>query len=239
MKYIKIFLILGLSLIMCGCKNNDELVLATEAGFAPYEFYDNDKIVGVDIEIGKAIADEMGKKLVVKDVAFDSIINEIKKGKSDIGAAGISITEERKEEVDFSIEYALSKQVVIVNSDSTITNPEEIFNKKVGVQLGTTADIFLSEKMNDKSITRQKKYLSLVEDLKANKVDAIVMDSLPANEIIKTNSNLKILDKELFEDKYGMVVKKGNDELLDTVNKVLEKLMEEGKIDSWTIEYSK
>ena len=93
--------------------------------------------------------------------------------------------------------------------------------------------------MNDKSITRQKKYLSLVEDLKANKVDAIVMDSLPANEIIKTNSNLKILDKELFEDKYGMVVKKGNDELLDTVNKVLEKLMEEGKIDSWTIEYSK
>ena len=75
MKYIKIFLILGLSLIMCGCKNNDELVLATEAGFAPYEFYDNDKIVGVDIEIGKAIADEMGKKLVVKDVAFDSIIN--------------------------------------------------------------------------------------------------------------------------------------------------------------------
>ena len=231
MKYIKIFLILGLSLIMCGCKNNDELVLATEAGFAPYEFYDNDKIVGVDIEIGKAIADEMGKKLVVKDVAFDSIINEIKKGKSDIGAAGISITEERKEEVDFSIEYALSKQVVIVNGDSTITNPEEIFNKKVGVQLGTTADIFLSEKMNDKSITRQKKYLSLVEDLKANKVDAIVMDSLPAN--------LKILDKELFEDKYGMVVKKGNDELLDTVNKVLEKLMEEGKIDSWTIEYSK
>ena len=124
-------------------------------------------------------------------------------------------------------------------SKNSISVSEEIFNKKVGVQLGTTADIFLSEKMNDKSITRQKKYLSLVEDLKANKVDAIVMDSLPANEIIKTNSNLKILDKELFEDKYGMVVKKGNDELLDTVNKVLEKLMEEGKIDSWTIEYSK
>ncbi len=239
MKYIKLLLITSILLLFCGCKDNNELVLVTEAGFAPYEYYENDEIVGVDIEIGQAIADELGKKLVVKDVAFDSIINEIKKGKSDIGAAGISITEERKEEVDFSIEYALSKQVVIVNSTSTITNPEDIYNKKVGVQLGTTADMYLSDKMEDKNITRQKKYLSLVEDLKAGKVDAIVMDSLPANEIIKTNSNLKILDKELFEDKYGMVVKKGNDELLKTVNTVLERLMEEGKIDSWTIEYSK
>lgn len=239
MKYIKLLLITSILLLFCGCKDNNELVLVTEAGFAPYEYYENDEIVGVDIEIGQAIADELGKKLVVKDVAFDSIINEIKKGKSDIGAAGISITEERKDEVDFSIEYALSKQVVIVNSTSTITNPEDIYNKKVGVQLGTTADMYLSDKMEDKNITRQKKYLSLVEDLKAGKVDAIVMDSLPANEIIKTNSNLKILDKELFEDKYGMVVKKGNDELLKTVNTVLERLMEEGKIDSWTIEYSK
>lgn len=239
MKYIKVLLIVVLGSVLFGCKNNNELVLATEAGFAPYEYYENDKIVGVDIEIGKAIAEELGKELVVKDVAFDSIINEIKKGKSDIGAAGISITKERKEEVDFSIEYALSKQVVIVKSDSTIDVPDKIYNGSVGVQLGTTADIYLSSKMDDKSIIRQKKYLSLVEDLKAGKVDAIVMDSLPANEIIKSNSNLKILDKELFEDKYGMVVKKGNEELLSTVNKVLERLMEEGKIDSWTIEYSK
>ena len=174
MKYIKLLLITSILLLFCGCKDNNELVLVTEAGFAPYEYYENDEIVGVDIEIGQAIADELGKKLVVKDVAFDSIINEIKKGKSDIGAAGISITEERKEEVDFSIEYALSKQVVIVNSTSTITNPEDIYNKKVGVQLGTTADMYLSNKMEDKNITRQKKYLSLVEDLKAGKVDAML-----------------------------------------------------------------
>ena len=181
----------------------------------------------------------MNKKLVIKDVAFDSIINEINKGKADIAAAGISITEERKKEVDFSIEYATSKQVIIINSSSTITNPEEIYSKKVGVQLGTTADLFLSEKMSDNNIIRQKKYLSLVEDLKANKVDAIVMDSLPANEIIKQNSNLKIINKELFVDKYGMVVKKGNDELLKSVNETLERLIEEGKIVEWTIKYSK
>ena len=239
MKGIKVLIALLLMLTLCGCKNENELVLVTEAGFAPYEYYENDEIVGVDIEIAKEIANDLNKELIIKDVAFDSIINEINKGKADIAAAGISITEERKKEVDFSIEYATSKQVIIINSSSTITNPEEIYSKKVGVQLGTTADLFLSEKMSDNSIIRQKKYLSLVEDLKANKVDAIVMDSLPANEIIKQNSNLKILNKELFVDKYGMVVKKGNDELLKSVNETLERLIEEGKIVEWTIKYSK
>ena len=93
--------------------------------------------------------------------------------------------------------------------------------------------------MSDKNIVRQKKYLSLVEDLKANKVEAIVMDSLPANEILKTNQNLKMLDKELFEDKYGMVVKKGNTEMLNAINEVLEEVISSGQVDSWTIEYTK
>ena len=220
MKGIKVLIALLLMLTLCGCKNENELVLVTEAGFAPYEYYENDEIVGVDIEIAKEIANDLNKKLVIKDVAFDSIINEINKGKADIAAAGISITEERKKEVDFSIEYATSKQVIIINSSSTITNPEEIYSKKVGVQLGTTADLFLSEKMSDNSIIRQKKYLSLVEDLKANKVDAIVMDSLPANEIIKQNSNLKIINKELFVDKYDLdpSVLEAADEILIFVN---------------------
>lgn len=239
MKNIKILVIILLTLFMCGCKDTSKLILVTEAGFAPYEYYENDEIIGVDIEIAKEIAKELDKELVVKDVAFDSVINEINKGKADLAAAGISITEERKKEVDFSIEYAISKQVIIVNNDSLIKSPDEIYSKKIGVQLGTTADLFLSKKMSDKNLIRQKKYLTLVEDLKANKVDAIVMDSLPANEIVKENNSLRILDKELFEDKYGMVVKKGNDELLSSVNTVLERLIEEGKIVDWTIKYSK
>ena len=93
--------------------------------------------------------------------------------------------------------------------------------------------------MGDKNLVRQKKYLSLVEDLKANKVEAIVMDSLPANEILKTNQNLKMLDKELFEDKYGMVVKKGNTEMLNAINEVLEEVISNGQVESWTIEYTK
>ena len=218
-KFVLFFII---CLCLCGCQSKDKLIMVTEAGFAPYEYYQNNEIVGVDIEIAKEIAKELGKELEVKDIAFDSIINELKKDKADFAAAGISITEERKKQVDFSIEYATSKQVVIVKKKSSIQNPEDIYSKKVGVQLGTVADLHLTDKMSESNIIRQKKYLSLVEDLKADKVDAIVMDSLPAAEIIKENKNLKILDQELFTDKYGMAVKKGNKELLEVINKVLE-----------------
>lgn len=232
--------VLGIMCIfLCGCSKSDTLVMVTEAGFAPYEYYENKEIVGVDVEIAKKVAQKMGKKLEIKDVAFDSIINEVQKGKADFAAAGMSITEERQKQVDFSIEYATSKQVVIVKKNSTITDPNMIYTKKVGVQLGTVADLYLSEKMSDKNLVRQKKYLSLVEDLKANKVEAIVMDSLPANEILKTNQNLKMLDKELFEDKYGMVVKKGNTEMLNAINEVLEEVISNGQVESWTIEYTK
>ena len=120
MKKIVIILLIILGLTGCG-KNSNELVMVTEAGFAPYEYYENGEIVGVDIDIAKEIAKELGKELVVKDVAFDSIINEVKTGKADFGAAGISYTSERAEQVDFSINYSVSKQVVVVKENSKIT----------------------------------------------------------------------------------------------------------------------
>ena len=234
----KIFVIITLCLLVgCG-KNDNELVLITEAGFAPYEFYENGEIVGVDIEIGKEIAKELGKELVVKDVAFDFIINEIKSGKGDIGAAGMSINDERKEQVDFSIEYVVSNQVVVVKNDSNIKSIDDIKDKTISVQLGTTADLYLHENYKDANIITQKKYLAAAEDVKSGKSDCIVMDELPAKELIKENPELKILDGILFTDKYGMVVKKGNQELLDVVNKVLQRLIDENKIEEYIIKYS-
>ena len=135
-------------LIVCvifftGCsKNQNELVLVTEAGFAPYEYYDDGQIKGVDIEIAKEIAKELGKKLVIKDVSFDFVINEVKSGKADFAAAGISITPERSKEVDFTIEYTISNQVVVVKKDSDIKTFDDIKNKKIAVQLGTVADLY-------------------------------------------------------------------------------------------------
>lgn len=237
---MKKFMLLVMSiLLLTGCKRDDnKLILATEAGFAPYEYYQDGEIVGVDIDIAREIAASLGKELVIKDVSFDFIINEIKSGKSDIGAAGMSITKERLEEVDFSVEYAVSNQVVIVPMDSRITSIDQISNQRIAVQLGTVADSYVNENYKDATVIRQKKYLSMVEDLKAGKVDLIIMDLLPANEIVKSNDGLKILDEYLFTDKYGMAIKKGNKELLDKVNDVLTRLMSEGKIEEYTIKHT-
>ena len=235
----KLLILLSFLMITgCSSKNENEIIMVTEAGFAPYEYYENNEIVGVDIEIANEIAKELDKELVVKDIAFDSIINELKSGKADFALAGMSITEERQKEVDFSIEYATSRQVVITLKDSKIKSPNDIEGKKVAVQLGTVADLVLTEEYNVQ-LTRQKKFLAAIEDLKAKKVDCVVMDYLPAKELLKENSELVILEKELFTDKYAVAVKKGNKELLDKINKVLERLINEGKIEEYTINYSK
>lgn len=223
----------------CSFKENDELVLATEAGFAPYEFYQDGEIVGVDIDIAKEIAKELGKELVVKDVSFDFLINEVKSGKADFAAAGISITDERKKQVDFTDEYTTSNQVVIVRNDSNIKDFSELSNKKIAVQLGTVADLYVSDNYPDATLVQHKKYLSAVEDVKANKVDCLIMDELPAKEIVKENTELKIMDGILFQDSYGMIVKKGNDKLRKQINKVLKKLIDDGTIDQLVLKYSK
>lgn len=238
---IKVVLILTCLCFLCGCtkKNSNELVMVTEAGFAPYEYYESGEIVGVDIAIAKDIAASMNKKLVVKDVLFDSIINEINSGKADFGAAGMSVTAERQKQVDFTITYATSNQVVVVLKTSSITNFDQIQDKRISVQLGTTADAYVSDNYKNAQIIRQKKYLAAAEDVKNNKADCIIMDSLPAEELVKSNPELKILDGYLFTDEYGMVVKKGNSDLLKAINKELKKLKENGTIDKYIVEYSK
>ncbi len=240
-KTIIVIALLITTLVLTGCskKNDNEIVMATEAGFAPYEYYENGEIVGVDIEIANEIANALGKKLIVKDIAFDSIINELKSGKADFALAGMSITEERLKEVDFSIQYTTSRQVVIVKKNSSINSINNIYDKKIAVQLGSVADLYLSENYPNTELVRQKKYLSMVEDLKSDKIDLIVMDKLPAEQIVASSNELKILEGSISEDSYGIAVKKGNTELLSTINNVLNKLMSENKIDEYIVKYSK
>ena len=237
MKKIFISFLLILFLVGCG-KNDDELIMVTEAGFAPYEYYENGEIIGVDVDIAKEIAKELGKKLVIKDVAFDSIINEVKSGKADFGAAGISYSAERAKQVSFSIDYSTSKQVAVVKKDGNITNIDDIYNKKIAVQLGSVADTYVTKTYKNASIVRQKKYLAAIQDLKDGKVDCVVMDELPAKEILNNNSGLVILEGELTHDSYGMIVNKDNKELLASINKVLERLINDGMIDSYIIDHS-
>lgn len=239
-KLFKLFIIFGVSFLLFGCnKNDDKLVMVTEAGFAPYEYRDSSGIVGVDVDIAREIAASMGKELEIKDVAFDSLINELNSGKADFAAAGMSISEERKKEVDFSIEYVSSKQVIVVRKDyNKIKSVNDLNGKTISVQLGSVADSYVNNNYKNSKIVRQKKFLSAAEDVKAKKADCIVMDELPAKELVKNNSELTILSIELFTDKYAIAVKKGNTELLNKINEVLEKLIEEGKIEEFIINHS-
>ena len=236
--YVLLFICCLFILTGCGKRNSNELIMVTEAGFAPYEYYENSEVVGVDVDIAREIAKEMGKTLVIKDIAFDSIINEVKTGKADFGAAGISYSEKRAKNVDFSINYAVSKQVVIVKNDSSITDINSIGNKKIAVQLGSVADTFVTDEYDEATIVRQKKYLAAIEDLKVSKVDCVVMDELPAKEIVNSNTGIKILNGALTNDSYGMVVKKGNKELLEVINKVLNRLSSDGSIDRYIIAHT-
>ena len=235
----KVLILLLLMFLCTGCSNREEkLIMVTEASFAPYEYYSDGKIVGVDVDIASEIAKEMGKKLVVKDVAFDSIIHEVKSGKADIGVAGISFSEERAKQVDFSVNYTTSKQVVIVRKNSKIHDVGEINNKRIAVQLGSVADLYVSEDYDNKNIIRQKKYLAAIQDLKDNKVDCVVMDELPAKQIVSENNDIRILDEALAEDNYGIIVDKGNSELLEVINRVINRLKEKGKIDEYVLRHS-
>ncbi len=239
-KYIGICLIFILTLILSGCgRNENEIIMVTEAGFAPYEYYENGEIVGVDVAIAEEIAKELGKKLVVKNIDFDSIVSELKSGKADFAAAGMSITEERKKQVDFTIEYVTSNQVVVVKKDSSLNDITQLDGKRIAVQLGTVGDSYVTENYKNSEINRQKKFLVAAEAVKNNKADCIVMDQIPAQQLVSQNPELKILDGILFKDSYGMAVKKGNTELLDTMNTVLQRLIDEGKIEEYIIEYSK
>ena len=232
----KIWLLLFSLLLLTGCgKEKEKLILVTEAGFAPYEYYSNGEIVGVDIDIAKEIAKSLNKELVIKDVAFDSIISEVKTGKSDLGAAGISFTEERQREVDFTVNYAESKQVIIVKNTSTALNIYDLLFKKVAVQLGSVADDYLTNNFETIEIVREKKFLAAIQDLKDGKVSAVVMDEVPALKLI--SDDMIILDKPLLTDNYGMVVRKGNSELLDACNKVINRLKEEGQIDNYLLNH--
>lgn len=210
------------------------LTMATEATFRPYEYMSGDEVVGVDIDIAREIAAEMGLELEISEMPFDAILAAVATGKADFGAAGISVTPERAETVDFSIEYATSMQVILTKGDSGITGEADLDGKTVGVQLGTVADIVLSEDYPNVTLQQYNRYSDALSDLMGGRLDALVLDSLPAIEMQRTDASLVICEDELFTDVYAICVQKGNTEMLEAINTVLTRLMQEGKIEEFT-----
>lgn len=235
-----------LSMAACGsdsasAKNDDKIYVGTEAGFAPYEYMSGDQVVGVDMDIAQAIADALGKELVIKNMDFDGALNAVQQGQVDFVAAGVSVDEERQKVMDFSHNYVDSGDVVIVNASAdTVKTNEDIADKIVGVQQGNIADIWMTNNYPDAQVKRYTKFVQAAEDLKNNKIDAIVMDLYPAQELVATNPELKILDEEnpVFVDQYAIAVKKGNQELLDQINEVIDQLIADGKIEEFTAKHA-
>jgi len=218
----------------CGSKNEDTLIVGTEAGFAPYEYMEGDKVVGIDMDIAQAIADSMGKELVIKNMDFDGALLAVQNGTVDFVAAGVSVNEERKEVMDFSIDYVDSTEVVVINNVTpTVASVEDLAGKIVGVQQGNIADFYVEANIEAKEIKRYTKFAQAAEDLKNGKIDCIVMDLFPAEELVAANTELAILDGALFEDKYAIAVKKGNSELLDEIDTTIQKLKDDGKIEEF------
>ena len=233
----------------CGAKDDNKLTVYTEAGFAPYEFIYNNEIVGVDIAIMKAVAEELGKELVVTDVAFDTICTSVQNGKADVGAAGITIRPDRAETVDFSIPYSSTEQYVIVPAaDESIKTLEDLKDKKIGIQNGTTSDMLIADLIADGTLGSAEiiPYTSpAVAAASMNKQTAVVTDKLTAQLIVANDSSLKAFALVKADgtpaaevEEYGICVQKGNTELLDAINKVLADLIANGTVDAWVAEYS-
>lgn len=221
-----------------------KLVMATNATFPPYEYYEGGEITGIDIEIAQAIANKLGLELQIDDMEFDSITEAVKGGKADIGLAGMTVTEERKEEVNFTDSYTTAVQVVIVTEDSLITSVDDLFaegaNHAIGVQRNTTGDIYASGDIEDEglgTVERYSKHADAVQALKTGKVDCVIVDNEPAKAFVASVEGLKILDTEYAVEDYAIAMSKDNAELYEAVNNALQELIADGTVQSIVDKY--
>ena len=238
---LAVMMIVGLT--ACGSKTmtatEGKLTMATNAQFPPYEFYEGDAIVGIDAEIAGAIAEKLGLELVIEDMEFDSIIEAVKAGKADIGMAGMTVTPERQETVDFTATYATGKQVIIVTEGSAITSVDDLFaegaSTVIGVQRNTTGDLYTTWDLEDAglaTIDRYSKGADAVQALLTGKVDCVVIDNEPAKAFAAEAEGLVILETEYITEEYAGAMSKDNAELYEAVNAALEELIANGTVQS-------
>ena len=213
------------------------LTMATNAYFPPYEYYEGDAIVGIDAEIAAAVAEKLGLELKIEDMEFDSIITAVTAGKADMGLAGMTVTEERKQNVNFSDSYATGIQAVVVPEDSDIATVDDLTGKKIGVQLGTTGDIYCSGDYGEENVEKFNKGNDAIMALVTGKVDAVVIDNEPAKSYVAANEGLKILETEYAVEDYAACIAKENTALLDAVNTALAELKADGTLDQIVAKY--
>lgn len=220
---LKRFLLIAVLLLSCGVLSAKTLIMATNAEFAPYEYREGGKIVGIDPDIVRIIAKNLGYELKIEDMKFDSVIASVQSGKADIGASGLTITEERKKQVLFSIPYIVAEQLIIVPQGSPIRTKADLKGKRVGAQHGTTGAQYLEDHFQ--APQRFDNGALAVSALLAGKLDAVVIDSEPAKVFVKQNSGLIILNAPLTSEEYAFAFNKKDTELCRQFNEELRKMM--------------
>ena len=218
--------------LFAGCgSNSNKLTMATNAEFPPFEYLDGEKIVGADVEIAEAIAEKLGKELEITNIDFDAALTGAATGKYDMAVAGITANDERRQNMNFSVDYYTASQAIIVMADSAIAVAADLEGKVVACQEGTTGEQYLLD--NKYEIQSFKTGAEAVTAMTSGKVDAVVIDNAVAIALsAKQNGATKVLDEALTQEAYAIAIKKGNDELTAEIDKALGELKADGTLAS-------
>ena len=215
-----------------------KLIMSTNAAFPPYEMTtDAGEFEGIDIETAQAIADKLGLELQIDDMDFDAALLAVQQGKSDMVMAGVTVTDERQNVMDFTDSYATGIQSIIVKEDSDIASVDDLAGKKIGTQRGTTGYLYCSDDFGDENVVAYDNGLTAVQMLNNGQVDCVVIDNAPAKEFVAANPGLKLLDTAYVEENYAIGVGKGNTELKDAINTALEELKADGTLQAIVDKY--
>ena len=215
-----------------------KLIMSTNAAFPPYEMTtDSGEFEGIDIETAQAIADKLGLELQIDDMDFDAALLAVQQGKSDMVMAGVTVTDERQNVMDFTDSYATGIQSIIVKEDSDIASVDDLAGKNIGTQRGTTGYLYCSDDFGDENVVAYDNGLTAVQMLNNGQVDCVVIDNAPAKEFIAANPGLKLLDTAYVEESYAIGIGKGNTELKDAINTALEELKADGTLQAIVDKY--
>lgn len=215
------------------------LTMGTNATFPPYEYKDGDDVVGIDAEIAQAMADKLGLQLEIVDMDFDSLVASVQSGKIDMSLAGMTVTEKRKQNVDFTDSYATGVQVIIVKEDSDIASADDLEGKLIGVQQGTTGHLYCSDDFGEDNVIPYANGATAVQALLQGKVDCVVIDQEPAKAFVEANEGLKILETAYTTEDYAAAVSKDNPALTAALNSALQELKDDGTIQGILDKYIK
>lgn len=224
---------------MKNIQDNNKIVWGTNAEFSPFEMREGDNVIGIDAEIAKRIAYKLGVELVVEDMEFDSLMAALQSGKIDFIAAGFTIKPDRVKQVLFTDTYFKAVQVIITQEENDdIKSVDDLVGKRIGVQNGTSGD-FVADEIEGAEVIRFNNGIEATLDLKNGKIDAVIIDNLPAQMLVESNPGLTILEEKPSEDEeYALAVRKNDTELQQVINEVLKEMKDSGEIEELVNKYS-